>query len=34
MIAYGVQQKALNILAEISSIVSARSEGKKHQGKE
>ena len=34
MIAYGVQQKALNILAEISSIVSARSEGKKYQGKE
>ena len=34
MVAYGVQQKALNILAEISSIVSDRSEGKKHQGKE
>lgn len=33
MVAYGVQQKALNILAEISGIVSARSEGKKHQGK-
>lgn len=34
MLAYEVREKALSILAEISSIVSSRSEGRKYQGKE